>query len=70
MSRPTTFKAGEKVITEACDRVDSINAALEALKRTCLRCGHAWTLRSAVEPLRCPKCGSPYWDRPKQSKES
>lgn len=43
-----------------------INAALEALKRTCLRCGHAWTLRSAVEPLRCPKCGSPYWDRPRQ----
>ncbi len=29
----------------------------------CLRCGHTWPPRKPERPLRCPKCGSPYWDR-------
>jgi Zn finger protein HypA/HybF involved in hydrogenase expression len=32
----------------------------------CLRCGHQWTPRKA-EVTRCPKCGSPYWNRPKRT---
>src|SRR5437763_1958262 len=34
----------------------------------CDRCGHEWTPREAGEaPTVCPKCKSPYWDRPRQS---
>jgi hypothetical protein len=32
----------------------------------CLRCGHAWTLRIA-KPRLCPKCHSPYWNKPRRS---
>jgi len=42
---------------------ESLTSALETLKRTCLRCQHVWMLREAVEPLRCPRCGSPYWNK-------
>lgn len=28
----------------------------------CKRCGHEWKNR-VLEPVRCPKCQSPYWDR-------
>ena len=32
----------------------------------CERCGHEWVPRKANEhPRVCPKCKSPYWDRPK-----
>jgi len=31
------------------------------------RCGHEWLPREGTEkPRVCPKCKSPYWDRPKQ----
>ena len=30
------------------------------------RCGHEWLPRDRSEkPRVCPKCKSPYWDRPK-----
>lgn len=42
---------------------------------TCLRCGHTWTgriiewpERGVVRykpPMRCPRCGSPAWNRPR-----
>ena len=33
----------------------------------CERCGHEWIPRGNPdqEPKVCPKCKSPYWDRPK-----
>ncbi|MGI0082141.1 MAG: hypothetical protein ACREAF_00700 [Nitrosopumilaceae archaeon] len=31
----------------------------------CERCGHEWVPREEEKPLVCPKCKSPYWDRPK-----
>ena len=36
----------------------------------CARCGHQWFTRSGVLPVRCPhpKCGSPYWHRPRRAK--
>jgi rubrerythrin len=37
-------------------------AALRIVK--CLRCGHAWPTKG--QPRVCPKCKSPYWDRPKK----
>ena len=29
----------------------------------CKRCGEEWAGRFLVKPMRCAKCGSPYWDR-------
>jgi len=33
----------------------------------CERCGHGWKPREGSNPLVCPKCKSPYWDRPRQN---
>ena len=32
----------------------------------CERCGHKWVpLKPDYYPKVCPKCKSPYWDRPR-----
>lgn len=31
----------------------------------CLRCGYQWQPRAEAKPTICPKCKSPYWDKPK-----
>ncbi|MGC2303523.1 MAG: hypothetical protein WA447_09400 [Candidatus Binatus sp.] len=35
---------------------------------TCERCGYEWIRRfpDKPEPRTCPKCKSPYWDRPRR----
>lgn len=37
----------------------------------CERCKHEWIPRTKVneEPTICPKCKSPYWDKPKKNKK-
>jgi ribosomal protein L37AE/L43A len=30
----------------------------------CERCTHKWVGRNGSKPIVCPKCKSPYWDRP------
>jgi len=30
----------------------------------CLRCNHKWIPRKR-DVRRCPRCGTPYWDKPK-----
>lgn len=30
----------------------------------CLRCGHEWEAR-VPNPARCPKCISPFWNKPR-----
>ena len=33
----------------------------------CYRCSHTWRPTSLTEkPKVCPKCKSPYWDKPRQ----
>jgi len=34
----------------------------------CERCDHEWLPREATqgEPVICPKCKSPYWNRPRK----
>ncbi|MBU4086866.1 MAG: hypothetical protein KKB21_04805 [Nanoarchaeota archaeon] len=32
----------------------------------CERCGHRWVARNKEEPRVCPRCKSPYWDRPRK----
>ena len=37
----------------------------------CERCSHEWIPRDVEqEPAVCPKCKSPYWNRPRKSGES
>ena len=31
----------------------------------CLRCRHTWYPKRPIEPKVCPKCKSPYWNKPK-----
>lgn len=38
-----------------------------AFKHTCQRCGHVWQSMLAA-PVVCPKCTSPYWDKPRQQR--
>jgi predicted Zn-ribbon and HTH transcriptional regulator len=33
----------------------------------CERCGHAWVPAGVEKPRVCPKCKSPYWDRPRRA---
>ena len=33
----------------------------------CLRCNHVWYPKSGTEPRVCPKCKSPYWNRPRNA---
>jgi hypothetical protein len=34
----------------------------------CTRCAHVWVPRDLnAPPAVCPKCKSPYWDRPRQT---
>lgn len=32
----------------------------------CERCTHQWVPRNESNPRVCPKCKSPYWDRPRK----
>jgi len=35
----------------------------------CERCGHEWIPRTKIRfnPIICPKCKSPYWNKPRKS---
>ena len=43
-------------------------AKITVLGYRCERCLHEWVPRrsSTDEPRTCPKCKSPYWDRPRK----
>jgi len=34
----------------------------------CERCEHEWITRTGEAPIVCPKCKSPYWDKPLNNK--
>ena len=33
----------------------------------CERCSHKWAPRTEEHPRVCPKCKSPYWDKPRST---
>lgn len=35
---------------------------------TCKRCNHKWIPRTTQLPTTCPKCKSPYWNKPRKKK--
>jgi hypothetical protein len=40
------------------------------LTLACVRCGHFWLRRSMAKmPGTCPRCCSPYWNRPRKGAE-
>ena len=41
---------------------------LEVWGYRCERCGHEWVPRNQEEPRVCPKCKSPYWNRPRKAR--
>jgi DNA-directed RNA polymerase subunit RPC12/RpoP len=34
----------------------------------CERCEHEWIPRNKANPIICPSCKSPYWNKPKNKK--
>jgi len=43
---------------------------VSGLTLVCLRCGHSWLRRSLAKlPGTCPRCCSPYWNRPRKGGE-
>ncbi len=35
-------------------------------KYKCDRCSHEWIPRQKEKPTICPKCKSPYWNKPRR----
>lgn len=51
-------------------RHDYIRAMEPALTLDCQRCGHSWLRRCLTKiPGTCPRCCSPYWNRPRKGAE-
>ena len=41
---------------------------IEVKQNTCYRCNYSWIPRKEEEEsITCPKCRSPYWNRPKRA---
>jgi len=47
--------------------VEKVEIVLKGYR--CERCGHEWVPRGNEIPRVCPKCKSPYWDKPKKKEE-
>lgn len=43
----------------------AMNNIFELPTLKCLRCGHYWYPKRPALPKVCPKCKSPYWNKPK-----
>lgn len=39
---------------------------LKKVAYRCERCGYVWIPRKQELPKVCPRCKSPYWDRPRR----
>ena len=42
---------------------------IKVLKCNCERCKNEWITRRKEAPTVCPKCKSPYWNKPKKYKK-
>ena len=55
-----------RALTNLPDRYILLGMTIYIFK--CLRCGHEWPSKQE-RPLICPRCKSPYWDRPRKVKK-
>jgi predicted Zn-ribbon and HTH transcriptional regulator len=57
-----------RVSTGSPPRAGMAKVQVDAWK--CERCGHVWMPREVdMAPRVCPRCKSPYWDRPRKPKK-
>lgn len=40
---------------------------IQVIAYKCERCKHQWLPRNKETPIICPKCKSPYWNRPRKN---
>jgi predicted Zn-ribbon and HTH transcriptional regulator len=60
-----TKKEEVKEMVETAEKMQSTQVETTIQAHKCLRCGHVWIPRKKEKPRVCPKCKSPYWDKPK-----
>lgn len=47
----------------------AVTGTIEVPGYRCFRCGHVWQPKNKLtRPTTCPRCRSPYWDRPAAAK--
>ena len=54
---------------EATNELSDVTAIMSQTiinKNSCFRCGYTWKSKSKRSPMTCPKCKSPYWNRPRR----
>ena len=61
------YTKNKYILNESKDSMSRVKFLVEGFK--CERCSHEWIPRMKENPRVCPKCHSPYWDKPKNSKE-
>lgn len=57
---------------EATEELSDVTASMSVAiieKSRCYRCGYIWESKSKKSPAICPRCKSPYWDRPRRKRE-
>ena len=63
-----------KIVQKAIDNISAkrysngMSRPIELPTLRCLRCNHIWVPNRPVEPKVCPKCNSPYWNKPRRQK--
>ena len=55
-----------KLLCPKCHQEIEMEMALARLK--CKRCNHEWVRREDDLPEICPRCKSPYWNKPRKAK--
>ena len=58
-----------KVFKEVKRLFDMSKKEIKVYECKCERCNHEWITRSEDAPIVCPKCKSPYWDKPLNNKK-
>lgn len=61
MTRQRPYKGGKSI----AERIRDGQLRRESLLLSCIRCGWSWFRRSDKLPKVCPRCKSPYWNRPR-----
>ena len=56
---------------EVTEEISDVTASMLALIREnrCYRCEYTWESKSKKLPKVCPRCKSPYWDRPRRKRK-
>ena len=52
------------------DPIKKAGANVLIIGHRCYRCGHEWKPNMNKSPRVCPKCKSPYWDKPRKNGEA